>query len=178
MREMAIIAFWVSAMLIALSAHAAAEPIKEAAQAITRLDDQLAWSPITLAMCFAGWAISLISEWGVKWNLTRICFKDYLHDNVPRVIIGALSVATCYVLIPELIDTFHLEMRMNNLGAFITGLSADVIVHRIRGLVPQPPSVREDARQQVRKRLDEADDKAAIAKVAAAENDATRRVDR
>lgn len=156
-KDVGVIVLFIALVLVALSVHAAETPVAEVVQSIVRMDDSFVWSPLTLGMCIIGWLISLISDWGVKWNLMRTCLKDFLLDNTPRVIMGLLGVIACYVLIPEIIETFQLNMKMNNLGAFITGLSADVIVHRIRGLIPQAPSVREEERAKVRKRLDHGD---------------------
>lgn len=145
---MLIILFFV----LSMAAHADEEAVQQAAR---RLNDEFSWSPLTLAMCIAGWLISLLTEWGTKWQLMRLCSKDFIIDNFPRVVVGFISVLACYVLIPELIVLFNLNMKMNNLGAFVTGLCADVIVHRIRGLIPRSPEVREIEREKVRARIDQ-----------------------
>lgn len=143
-----ILLFW----LLVLSASATAdETVRQVAR---RLNDEFSWSPLTLVMCITGWAISLLTEWGTKWQLMRLCLKDFILDSLPRVIVGFISVLTCYVLIPEIIVLFQLDMKMNNLGAFVTGLSADVIVHRIKGLIPRSPEAREIEREKVKARIE------------------------
>lgn len=139
-------------LVLMVSAYADEETVRRITR---RLDDEFSWSPLTLSMCIAGWAISLLTEWGAKWQMMRICFKDFILDSPPRVVLGFVSVLSCYVLIPEIITLFQLDMKMNNLGAFVTGLSADVIVHRIRGLIPRSPEAREIEREKVKTRLNQ-----------------------
>lgn len=155
LKEALIVLIMIALCLFVFSASAMAEVAKDVVRQVGyRMADEFTWSPLTFTMCVAGWLISLLSEWASKWNLMRLCLKDFIIDNFPRVTIGLISVLCCYILIPELIVLFDLDMKMNNLGAFVTGLSADVIVHRIRGLIPRSPEARDVEREKVRTRLD------------------------
>lgn len=105
---------------------------------VVMVKDSLMWSPLTLGLCLAGWSLSFMSDWAGTWTQDRVCLANYILLNLPRLFIGFISTLICYVLLPQIGGIAGFELHFNNIGAFITGLSADVIIHRLVNLMPRP----------------------------------------
>lgn len=112
------------------------------AQGIIMIDDHLQWSPVTLLMCIIGWFLSWSSDWVGVYNKERQCLTSYISDHLARIVTGCVTMGACYILLPELAASMGFEVKLNNFGAFVVGLCSDVIVARIRAMMPKkaPPS--------------------------------------
>lgn len=107
--------------------------------AITHVDESLAWSYTTMVLCLLGWSLHWLMSWAESWKTARTGIVELAMSNKPAFIMSIVGTVACYIVMPELanfagINTAELPAGVTNLAALVTGYIADSVVYKLANM--------------------------------------------